>query len=82
MDGRTEALADQEEEGGDLANSKSMPSKMKVTKSSIVTLLILVFINLLNYMDRYTLSGQLIFRFCQYCSYRQRCNQVCLISNI
>ena len=58
-----EDLADKEGEDGDLANSTSMPPKMKVTKRSIVTLLVLVFINLLNYMDRYTVSGQWIFVF-------------------
>ena len=63
MDGCREDLADNEEESGDLANSTSMSPKTKVTKRSIVTLLILVFINLLNYMDRYTVSGQWIFRF-------------------
>lgn len=37
-----------------------MPSNKKVTKSAIITLLILVYINLLNYMDRVTVSGMLI----------------------
>ena len=63
MDGCTEDLADKQGEGGDLANSTSMPPRMKVTKRSIVTLLILVFINMLNNMDRFMLSSQWIFRF-------------------
>ena len=63
MDGCTEDLADKQGESGDLANSTSMPPRMKVTKRSIVTLLILVFINMLNNMDRFMLSSQWIFRF-------------------
>ena len=37
-----------------------MPPSKKVSKSAIITLLVLVYINLLNYMDRFTVSGMLV----------------------
>ena len=35
------------------------PAMNKVSLRAIVTLIVLVFINLLNYMDRYTIAGKL-----------------------
>ena len=35
-----------------------MPANQRVSKQAIITLLVLVYINLLNYMDRFTVSGK------------------------
>lgn len=37
------------------------PARNKVSIKAIITLIVLVFINLLNYMDRYTIAGNLQF---------------------
>lgn len=42
------------------AKFPDMPPSKKVSKSAIITLLVLVYINLLNYMDRFTVSGMLV----------------------
>ena len=54
------------EESIDLNQGQKVKSPNYVSRADWLTLAILTFINLINYMDRYTIAGKFFFPICRY----------------
>ena len=51
-------------ESGEGEESIVEPSNRRVSKKAIFSILVMTFINLLNYMDRFTIAGESKYRYC------------------